>query len=274
MSNESYNLNFHETFPPNLAHISAILRLSSGDTPYTKEEISMQTGIPTGKDSGKVRPAIKYAYYMGLIDYTLNRQEYVLKRTRLGETVYFEDATLSEKLTQLLCHAMITSHTGATLWNVIFKKILSQNNGKIDMSLLGNSVKTILDTDKEINLSPFKSCYQNTFNALNLLSFQDNILQLNLMDTNTIDDDYIYLYAYVLLHEWEHLYTEQEITADMFDSINLWATFGWDKYKEYQVLEKLSDLRVIQFNRQLSPYTILRLTTSDSMIDKIYSLLL
>jgi hypothetical protein len=169
---------------------------------------------------------------------------------------------------------MITSHTGATLWNVIFKKILSQNNGKIDMSLLGNSVKTILDTDKEINLSPFKSCYQNTFNALNLLSFQDNILQLNLMDTNTIDNDYIYLYAYVLLHEWEHLYTEQEITADMFDSINLWATFGWDKYKEYQVLEKLSDLRVIQFNRQLSPYTILRLTTSDSMIDKIYSLLL
>ncbi len=274
MSNENYNLNFHETFPPNLAHISEILRLSTGDNSYTKEMISMQTGIPTGKGSGKVRPAIKYAQYMGLIDYSLKNQEYVLKRTHLGEIVFFEDVTLSEKLTQLLCHAMITSSTGATIWNVIFKKILSQNNAQIDMSLLGSSIKTILDTTAEINLGPFKSCYQNTFTTFNILDFSDNTLKLNPIDTNILDDDYIYLYAYTLLHEWEHLYPQQEITADMFDSINLWVTFGWDKYKEYQVLEKLSDLGVIKFNRQLTPYTLLKLSDSDAMIDKLYSLLL
>jgi hypothetical protein len=257
-----------------LEHISKLLKISTGDGSYTKEELSAITGIPTGKSSGKVVPAIHYAKYTGMIDFVRRDNKYTLNRTQLGDTIFMEDNTLSERLTQLLCHAMLVSSTGATLWNAIFKKILSQSHGEINISLLKSSVKSVLDTNIEVDLSPFNSCYQKTFSGLNLLSFDKNLLKLQPFNGGIADDDYIYVYAYVLLHEWENFYTENEITATMFDDLNFWATFGWNKSKEYAVLEQLSELGIVKFNRQLTPYTLLKLCDSQSIIDKIYSLLL
>ena len=38
-TNRKVNLNFHQTFPPDAAHISALLSLAESESAYTKEEI-------------------------------------------------------------------------------------------------------------------------------------------------------------------------------------------------------------------------------------------
>ena len=61
------NLNFHQTFPPNLEYLSRLLEITDMTDDLTKEEISEITGIPTGKSSGKVEPHVEYGIYMGLL---------------------------------------------------------------------------------------------------------------------------------------------------------------------------------------------------------------
>ena len=57
-------LKFHETFQPESSYLAKILDLASQNYVGTKFEISDITGIPTGKQKGKVEPHIKYASYI------------------------------------------------------------------------------------------------------------------------------------------------------------------------------------------------------------------
>ena len=63
------DIEFHKTFQPQDTYITKILELAAQGYSGTKEEISAVTGIPTGKTSGKVIPHIRYAAFMGLIDF-------------------------------------------------------------------------------------------------------------------------------------------------------------------------------------------------------------
>lgn len=66
---ERLPLSFHMTFQPERHYLSALLAFAQViDGPTTIATISSQTGIPTGKSSGKVRPLLQYARGMGLID--------------------------------------------------------------------------------------------------------------------------------------------------------------------------------------------------------------
>ncbi len=80
----SENVNFHMTFPPTPAYIGRLLKIADGRV-RTVAEIAEETGIPEGASSGKVRPHIQYASYMGL----LNSTDFT--RTPLGKIVYLED---------------------------------------------------------------------------------------------------------------------------------------------------------------------------------------
>lgn len=98
------NLNFHQTFPPDEAMLSRLLNSEVFGEALTKEEISQQTGIPTGKSSGKVEPHISYARFMGLLEDYYSDGKHTLTLTKLGELVLEEDPGLSENVTRMLCH--------------------------------------------------------------------------------------------------------------------------------------------------------------------------
>ena len=69
MNDRTYSydsVNFHKTFSPQDSYITKILDLAKDNYTGTKEEISEETGIPTGKTSGKVVPHILYAQYIRL----------------------------------------------------------------------------------------------------------------------------------------------------------------------------------------------------------------
>ena len=76
----------------------------------------------------------------------------------------------------------------------------------------------------------------------------------------------------MLFELWDEMYLQQEeISSVQLETLNFGKIFGWDVQKEYEVLEHLSDKGIIRLNRQLVPYTILRLTEKDSVMERLYS---
>lgn len=265
------NLNFHETFKPERQYIAAILEISDNTNFLSVKDISSQTGIPSGVSSGKVAPHIAYANYMGLIEYERKDSCYKLSKTKLGEVIFTEDPGLQEELTIWLCHCMmLRTFKGAPLWSCIFKKILpSYSNGiKKDMLFLELN-KAFNGKVKTKNIAPFFTSYESFFDLLNILNNKSDNYKLSFAQYKK---EYIFMYAYVLLEYWEENFLGQdEITSNQLDELVFGKVFGWDAKTEYGVLEHFSDKGILRLNRQLMPYTILKLLTKDDLINLLYT---
>lgn len=115
------SVNFHKTFSPQDSYITKIMELANDNYTGSKEEISEETGIPTGKTSGKVVPHILYAQYMGLTSHTLSKGKYTLELTDLGKTVLENDKYLFEDVSRLICHYNMSDEvSGAYLWSFMY----------------------------------------------------------------------------------------------------------------------------------------------------------
>ncbi len=264
-------LNFHQTFRPEKQYIAAILDIAEEEKCRSIREISLMTGIPTGESSGKVEPHIIYADFMGLINFEKKDGGYKINRTSLGDTVYMEDPGLQERLTELVCHSMIVREkNGALLWSAIFRNIMPRYRTSITRDMLLKELNACLTgriTTK--NIAPFFGSYESFFEQLNLIEDNGDVLSVRAM---SYDKEYIYAYALALLAYWKETYLEQdEISSDQLKKMRFGSAFGWDEQQEYEVLEHLSDKGIIRLNRQLMPYTILRLSESEDLIKRLYS---
>lgn len=269
------SINFHQTFPPTLEYISRLLELPEETNDLSKEEISQLTGIPTGKSSGKVEPHIFYSMYMGLIDNkSTERGKYNLKTTKLGNQIIKEDLGIHEEVTQLLCHIRLTSpSTGAFLWRLLIRDILPNYFNGTSLLIIEDELKkqSSLTKVKSINLSPFYSTYEDSFDAFKLISRSKNQI---MVISQTYKSELIFVYSYALLYEWENVYIQyNEITADQFSKLRFAAAFGFSETTTYSVLERIAERGIISINGQLSPFTIIKNATSDEMINQAYSLL-
>lgn len=255
------SLNFHGTFPPTPAYIGRILKIADGEE-KTVEEISELTGIPQGKSSGKVEPHIAYAAYMGLLD----KENF--SKTKLGKTVLKEDSVLSEKLTQLVCHSMLTSITGAEMWHFFFRELMPENKEGISRLRLTDVMIQKFGTAR---YAPVISTYTKQLVKLKLLEDDGDIIKISPLP---VERDMLYVYGFALLHEWENIFPNDiEITATQLETMKFGAAYGWDNNTEYEVLKRLCDKEIIGMNNQLIPFTLKRLTTENTLIPKLYSLL-
>lgn len=255
------SLNFHGTFPPTPAYIGRILKVADGEE-KTIEEISELTGIPQGKSSGKVEPHIAYAEYMGLLDRD------TFSKTRLGKIVLREDSVLSEKLTQLICHSMITSVSGAEMWHFFFRKLMPENKNGITRSSLTEIMSQQFGNTR---FAPVISMYTKQFVKLKILEDDGETVKISPIP---VERDMIYAYGLALLHEWEKSFSDDiEITATQLETLKFGAVYGWDSDMEYEVLLRLCDKGIIGMNNQLVPFTVKKLVTADALIPKLYSLL-
>lgn len=265
------NLNFHQTFPPTLEYFSRLFDVVNNGIPMTKEEISSATGIPTGKSSGKVEPHIDYAVYMGLLEEEAPvGGKYSLRCTPLGNEIRKQDPGFREALTQLICHVRLTSPTtGAQLWSMIIRDILPKYKNGLKDNILEDEIRKMISGT--IKTGPFYSTYRDSFDLLKLLIREQ---QTTSIVPQPLINDFGYVYSYALIYEWEKIFpTDNEISADELERLKFSGAFGWDAQRQYVALEHLAELGVIRLNRQLSPFTIYKLTTSDKLIAKLYSLL-
>lgn len=265
------NINFHQTFKPECQYISNILDIADGSSWLSVKDISRKTGIPQGESSGKVEPHISYTEYMGLVKRENKDKKIRLTRTLLGETVRMEDPGLQESLTKLLLHAMLLRpENGARVWGSIFKDILPKyrNGIKKDMLLLElNQMYNNKITTK--NIAPFFGSYDDLFSGFGLLNVENDIVKCNSL---TYHKEFIYVYALTLWEYWEEHYSNyEEITSVQFEKLGFGKVFGWNTHREYNAMEHFVDQGLLRMNRQLMPYTILKLVNKEELIDNLYS---
>lgn len=265
------SLNFHQTFRPEKQYIAAILELAEDSSVRTVKEISSLTGIPNGESSGKVEPHIVYATYMGLISNEKKNGRYSLSRTPLGEIVYMEDPGLQENLTLLVCHCMMQrENDGAPLWSTIIKKIMPLYRTGIKKDMLLMELETPFDGKATAkNIAPFYGSFDSFFDSLGFLIDEGEIVKI---ETLQYDKEFIFAYAIAFLTYWNEVYLGQdEITSVQMDELHFGVVFGWDMQTEYEVLEHLADKGIIRMNRQLMPYTILKLVEVEDLYSRLYS---
>lgn len=272
------NLNFHQTFKPERQYISSLLSALENCSGLDVQEISNQTGIPTGKSSGKVEPTISYAEYMGLLTKEKKDGQYDIAYTNLGRCINDEDAGLLEKLSLLAMHCMLVRpFRGAELWAHIFHNVFPKYRNRLTAKQFEKEIE--IQFGAGVKMAPFNGCYQDLFGSLNLL---ENDADQIILNKTKIDPDFVYLYAFVLISYWDEwmkyapktetqMASETEITADHLGQIGFRNPFGWSEKDEYQVLELMASKGLIVLNRQMVPFTVRRATDLETVIDELYS---
>lgn len=116
-------INFHRSFKPERRHIGALLHFAALGHCGTYQAIAAETGIPTGKSSGKVGPTLDYATAMGLLEPVEDKPDTVKSPvlTGLGKVVYSADRYMSHEITQWLVHMnLCRREQGAAAWHSVF----------------------------------------------------------------------------------------------------------------------------------------------------------
>lgn len=271
---EQVNLNFAQTFQPERQHISNLIISAENIKMMSPKEISIISDIPQGVSSGKVEPHIMYAHYMGLLDYTKNKGKYSTKLTDIGLKIRNEDPGLMETITVQLCHCMILrDKEGAPIWSYLFNYVLPKYRGRVSLEMVMKEMVSHFGnklTPK--NFAPLCGSYEGFFNKLNLIDIPNKNSEEFVIHQLSYNPEYIYLYCYVLYVYWADKYAgREEITSEELDKLGFSYAFGWSKNTQYQVLEHLSDKGLIRLNRQISPFTVLRLSDMKNAIEKLYS---
>ena len=185
------DIEFHKTFQPQDTYITRILELAARGYSGTKEEISSVTGIPTGKTSGKVVPHIRYAAFMGLVNYEKDGGKFTLSLSGLGEVVYREDKYLYEKITKLICHFNICDkENGAPIWAFLYNQLPN----KLDDDI-GNSFISLKANDffgRAVEFSVVKKAYTEGFWQNSGIMEWNDALHIN---SQLFADDCKYMYA-------------------------------------------------------------------------------
>ena len=270
-------IKFHETFQPERGYISKILELASCNYVGNKFDISEKTGIPTGKLKGKVEPHIKYASFMGLINYEYIKGDYSLSMTKIGEEVFSQDLYLHESLSKWICHYGIScKNTGAPQWDFLINKANPGFIQPLSFERLMSSTSTVFDSNITFDDSfgVIKRSYSDgMFADLEFLETEAN--EFRFIESN-VKNELLYLYAYAILNNWDHLmHDKNEITIDeLIESLSFGKQFGLSDDSINEILDELSEEEIITVNRQLFPPTIIRMSTKDDVLPLIYSRLM
>lgn len=269
-------LEFHQTFAAETGYIAKILQLAMENISGTKEELSKISGIPTGKSSGKVVPHIRYAAFMGLIEYSVeSKNVYSLSPTKLGEEIFMQDPFLHEEISLWLCHyGMCRKKAGAPQWEYLVHTAHPGFGEAVPQDRIFSQAQTWCEVSMDNMLKKVfgvaKGCYtRSCFEGLDYLRWEDTVEFVE----HTEQFDLAFVYAYALLDSWDRLFPgKQEITDfDIKDEIGFGRIFGLNEDEYNYVLDALSYEGIISVNRQMYPATIIRTASTESVIPQIYS---
>lgn len=267
------DVEFHKSFQPQDSYIAKIMEAAGDGYSGTKEEISSLTGIPTGRTSGKVVPHIRYAKYMGFIDYVRKDGVYSLSLTELGNAVMNEDKYLFENVTKLLAHYFMTDPAeGAPVWSFLYRYLPYHPDESISGKLISGRFSEIFRHDAKDNLNVVKNSYTEGFwHSLKLMSWDDDLC----INSQVFMREYKFVYAYTLLKDWEkYKPDERELTTEQLSDELFWSRrFGFDSTEAMNVLDEIAAEGYIVLNKQLHPCTVVRAGHSEDIIGRLYELL-
>ena len=269
-------LKFHETFQPEWPYIARLLELAEKNYSGSKFDISDITGIPTGKQKGKVEPHIKYAQFMDLICYEVKRGVYDLSLTRLGQEILLQDRYLHEKVTRWLCHyGMSRINIGAPQWSYIVNYGHSgfgqKNSSEWHLARANRMFGTNISFEEMFGVVK-RSYMEGCFSDLDYLNWEN---ELKYVEHNE-NQELLLVYAYVLFDSWQKRLPERnEITLlDLEKELNFGNVFNLGDTEVDCVLTLLCDEGLLTVNRQLYPLTVIRTAEMEDIIPRLYDNLL
>lgn len=275
MKIDTTKMNFHSTFKPQLIYVSKLLKLAEQMYSGDERTISDITGIPVGESSGKVVPHLHYAKFMGLINFIAKDKMYHLSLTNLGRIVVQEDSNLMEDMTKLILNYNISDiQEGAPHWGYLYRIFNYNYNQEYNMK----SIQTGLEEYSGKNnckMTVVKKSYESEcFESLRII----NVLDKDIIMFNEVFPriDFYNAYAYTLIKDIEKYYSDlDEITIDeVIDDVKWNKPLGLNFEDALEVLDELEALGYIKLNKQLTPMTIIKLTTSTELLERLYSFLL
>lgn len=264
---------FHQSFLPERRHLSSLLRLAATGFEGAIEPISVVTGIPTGKSSGKIVPHLKYASAMGLIKSASATQgTYRLGLTSLGKEVAKEDALLHEDLTQLILHLMLARPVGgAAVWHVFFGMSRLSLGQESSIEAATSFLCSTLGKSSSIP-GPLFAAYreESSLARSGMLAVEQSRFKRGCIPANP---DYYWGLASCWLSYWEHVAPdEQQLALSKLEAMTGFLEItGWTRSQYDGFLSWAVDHRIAKVDRQTGEPLILRTTSSPDLAARIYS---
>lgn len=270
--------NFHLTFIPEKQYLGAILKYAASSGVYEMQSIADETGIPTGKSSGKAIPTADYAVGMGLARLQQvgekGDKQSVIVLTNFGRAVYLGDRFLQEELTQWLAHLYLCNKTsGAEMWYQLFWNASAAfgNEFSYDEFLKWLTAETGAN-DVAKALSPSFRMYEETasFAICGSVLLADGVVKRKKAPINPI---YAVGYAAWLadLLECSGRTTENQLTVDDLEDVcGFRAITGWTLSESQEVLAMMEDKGLITIDRHMQPWIVCFKHASGQLWTRLY----
>lgn len=267
---------FHETFFPDRRHLSALLKLAKSGYKGTIDAISADTGIPTGKSSGKVLPHLKYAFAMGITTTAAARDGvYTLQLAPLGCLFAVEDPLLHEPLTQLILHLMLSRPIGgASAWHVFFGRSRLALGRASTVGAATSFLTHELGNSSSLP-GPLFSTYREeaSLARTGMLTVDRDVISRGALPT---PQEFYWAYAYCWLTYWEQTapgvqqlpHSELE-TASRFFEGSCWADQTVEDFLAWTVAHGIT-----RVDRQTGTPLVMKIKRSNELTAQIYSELL
>lgn len=275
-------LNFPQDFLPERRLLARLLPFAAANGGGDKIEIGVETGIPTGKSSGKVEPMIHYARGMGLIRAGKDTTRWQLEPTTLGRLIAAEDPYLSEPVTLWLLHLLLCRRstleepiTGlADAWFALFAEGALRIGDNFDQATFlaylteRHGTKSYI---KGLSGLVLRSYLEPTcFGPINALSTQASGGQiLYSRHAAPLEPSHFPAYSTYLFMVWDALYAGQSQLAmdDIFAQSRCLAVMGWNRATANRWLDWMADHGLLQLDRQTGGTMALRLRDTKTVID-------
>lgn len=262
--------------PFQLFHVVKLLELANNEFCGTKEEISIESGIPTGDGSGKVVGHIEFAKSMGLIDYEKEKSAYRLVLTELGKCVYEQDPYLLEDVTKWVCNYWLTDReVGIPQWYYFMRGIPACFNQEQASADIEKKVQQYFDTPVYMPVT-YATYTADCFESLGLLTYTNSKANGKVVFNEVLSTmENKNVYAYTLLKSWEMQLTDyKEITINqVLEDLKWNRAFGFSYEEILNVLDELASEGIITLNKQLTPMTLIRVKEADTFLPHLYDLI-
>lgn len=267
--------NFHKTFIPERRYLKAILQFASAGKKGDIQTIADATGIPTGKSSGKVMPAIDYCRGMGLITLSEVSKRQAVKAPNLtpfGRIVLLEDPFLKESVTQWVGHFNLCGAVrGADIWYQVFFQGAQVLGSRFEKDQLQAYLQTVYSSQAKNLMGPLIRMYDDSasFAACGALVEKQGVVQRK---NGPVNDEYARAYGAWILESMELFFPGQnQVTVTDLDRAAGWKTIpGWGIDESQQILALLEQKGLIAVERHMNPWIIQSTDTSSNVWKKIY----
>jgi len=261
------SINFPMTFFCERQSISKLLNLAERNYSGSIQKISDDTGIPTGKSSGKVKPHIDYATGMGLINPGFDKGIYYLTLTSFGKIVQKSDPFLDLPITQWLAHAnMCDPIDGANSWVKIFTDWITTDTRSKDL------ISSIADIPMT-KLRPLFQMYEKreSFGKIGVLRKEgDEFRRIQASISYEWNRGYSALIL-SLLERYFHSEGRKQISIPEFIQVTkLPYRFFWQGDDFLRVMQNLTSLGFVKISNLVDPPVIQSLVSAEQVWGTIY----